>query len=465
MTRRRRSVAMIVAATLVTATTLVLGGLGLVSYLRDREEKRTRVGRVAEVEANVLAVSLALPIWNIDRPQIEKVLEAMGATPGNYAVVVQAAGATHARVRDAHWRFVPSDGRFATDGLASVRRDIVFNGEQIGTVQVYATPKFVEAELRRSLLWLVLSILTVDVLLVLCVYFALRPTVLRPLVEIERFAVAVSEGARPPSIGGAGGAAELASLRASIESMVRLLDARYAELQKQEEELRQSERMSAIGKLVAGVAHEVRNPLFGISAALDALEAELDKGPDLEEYMKALRSDVSRLSRLMNDLLEYGRPQKLAPHEQSILPVVAEAVRMCGPRAREKHIELRQQTPEALPIVAIDADRMVQVFKNVVENAIEFSPAGDAVAISLREEDGGAVAVVCTVADRGPGFRAADLPHVFDPFFTRRPGGTGLGLAIVQKIVADHGGSVAAMTGSEGGATSEIRLPAAGLSQ
>lgn len=460
MPGRRLSVRAIVAATLVTATTLVLAAFGLVSYFRDRDEKQKRLRAIVSVEANVLAVSLALPIWNIDRAQIAKVIEAMGATPGNYAVVVHSAGVTQAYARDAHWKFVPSDGRFSSADLVSESRNVFFGKEQIGTLQLYATPKFLRAESRASLLSLVIRILTVDVLLVVCVYFILWRTVLRPLVGIERFALAVSEGARPEATGGLDAAEELASLHASIDSMVRLLDARYAELVENQELLRQSERMSAIGALVAGVAHEVRNPLFGISATVDALEVELGEGADVEEYMKALRSDVSRLSRLMHDLLEYGRPQRLTAHEQSLLPVVAEAVRMCGARAREREVELRQDASNVLPGVAIDADRMVQVFKNVVENAIDFSPAGDAVAISLHADPQPAATVVCTIADRGPGFRPEDLPHVFEPFFTRRPGGTGLGLAIVQKIVADHGGSVAAFRGAAGGAMIEIRLPA-----
>ncbi len=407
MPPRRLSVRAIVAATLVMATTIVLGAFGLASYVRDRDEKQKRLRAVVSVEANVLAVSLALPIWNIDRAQIAKVIEAMGATPGNYAVVVHSAGVTQAYARDAHWNFVPSDGKFPVTDLISDSRNVVLGKERIGTLQIHATPKFLRAELRASLISLVVRILTVDVLLVLCVYFILWRTVLRPLVGIERFALAVSEGARPQATGGLDAAEELASLHASIDSMVRLLDARYAELIENQDLLRQSERMSAIGALVAGVAHEVRNPLFGISATVDALEVELGDGADVEDYMKALRSDVSRLSRLMHDLLEYGRPQRLAAHEQSILPVVAEAVRICGPRAREREVELRQDASHALPGVAIDADRMIQVFKNVVENAIDFSPAGDAVAISLHEDQHSASTVVCTIADRGPGFRPA----------------------------------------------------------
>jgi PAS domain S-box-containing protein len=225
-----------------------------------------------------------------------------------------------------------------------------------------------------------------------------------------------------------------------------------------EEALRRSERMSIMGALVGGVAHEVRNPLFGIAAALDAFEAEFERERDKDEYVRALRSDVGRLNRLMQDLLDFGRPQEAARHAQSIRPVLDEAVRICAPRAKEKQIEIRQQIGDELPPAAINADRMLLVFKNVVENAIEFSPAGTAVTIAV---DNAQPSLVLSIADRGPGFNPEDVPHVFEPFYTRRRGGSGLGLAIAQKIVSEHEGTITAMNGAEGGGKIEIRLPAA----
>jgi PAS domain S-box-containing protein len=254
---------------------------------------------------------------------------------------------------------------------------------------------------------------------------------------------------------------ELSMRRAMIGGEPRVIIAGrdITQRRQMEEALRQSERMSTIGALVAGVAHEVRNPLFGIAATLDAFEAEIGVTEATAEYMKVLRNDVARLSRLMTDLLEYGRPPQIARHVQPIAPIIAEAVRVCAVRAREKRIEVRTRFDEALPAVAVDTDRMLQVFKNLVENAIEFSNDGETVTLDAWADRNGGSSLVCSVADAGPGFRAEDLPHVFEPFFTRRPGGNGLGLAIVQKIVTDHGGVITAHNAEGGGARVEIRIP------
>lgn len=226
-----------------------------------------------------------------------------------------------------------------------------------------------------------------------------------------------------------------------------------------QESLRMNERMSAMGQLMAGVAHEVRNPLFGISAALDAFEAEFGQTPEFEEYIERLRSDTDRLRRLMNDLLDYGRPSALQREVQPFAPLVERAFGVCLPLAREKHVELQIRIQEPLPVVAFDQERMLQVLTNVIQNAIAFTGRESTISIDARADG---VDLVCAVSDQGPGFRAEDIPHVFNPFFTRRSGGTGLGLAIVHRIVGDHGGSVTVRNrgtgGQAAGAVVEVRL-------
>lgn len=227
-----------------------------------------------------------------------------------------------------------------------------------------------------------------------------------------------------------------------------------------EAELRRSQTLSAMGALVAGVAHEVRNPLFGISATLDALEAHVEGGQDLAElpqFFQVLRGQVGRLTDLMQDLLDYSRPPAIEPHLLPIGSVVARAVIACDPLARQQGVEIRTAVPDGLPLLRLDRDRLSQALINLVENAIQHSAEGGAVSIRAAPLPEDAVEVA--VRDSGPGIAPDDLPCLFEPFFSRRAGGTGLGLSIVQRIVEEHGGRVSAANHPEGGACLSIRLP------
>jgi HAMP domain-containing protein len=250
MKAKRRSVAVVVvAAVLVAVATVVLATFGAVNHLSRRAEQQRRLRLEQGAQADQLAAGLVVAVWNIDRAQIDKIIEALAATPAVEAVYVTAAGRVHARVRDAEWRLVPSSESPPARGALVEDREITFSGEPIGSLRITATPRFIEADLRRSLVTLAGAVVATDILLVLGVYFVLWRLVLRPLLAVERYAVAVSaerSGAAAPIAPAF--TAELASLQTSIETMVRLLDQRYAELREEmarrlelQESLRRSE--------------------------------------------------------------------------------------------------------------------------------------------------------------------------------------------------------------------------------
>jgi len=230
-----------------------------------------------------------------------------------------------------------------------------------------------------------------------------------------------------------------------------------AELARLQEEVRRNEVMALIGSLVAGFAHEARNPLFGISAVLDALAARFGEGSEFAEHFALLRRDVKRLNDLMQDLLEFGRPTSYADRaSQPIGRVLADAVSECATLRESSGVDVAVQVADEGACVAANA-RLVRAFQNLLQNAIQFSPRGSAVTIDATLCEPGVIS--CVVRDRGPGVAAADLPRLFEPFYTRRRGGTGLGLAIVQRIVEEHRGTVAAANHPEGGAEITVRLP------
>ena len=253
-----------------------------------------------------------------------------------------------------------------------------------------------------------------------------------------------------------------------LKLTVRALQTEISERKRAEEEqerlhasLRRAETLSALGTLVAGVAHQVRNPLFGTSSVLDAMEARLGTREEYRPYLEALRDSISRLTVLMNELMEYGRLPGSNRAPGSIADVFSDAASACRELARKAQVEIEGSVPADTSSVLMDRPRLSRVLENLIENAIQHSVPGGTVSVSAREARiEGATWVEVEVEDSGPGFREADLPRIFDPFFTRRPGGTGLGLALVERIVAGHGGSVTASNRPGGGACIRVRIPA-----
>ena len=220
-----------------------------------------------------------------------------------------------------------------------------------------------------------------------------------------------------------------------------------------EASLRQSEMMSLLGSLVAGVAHEVRNPLFGISSILDAFETRFSDRTEYKRYTDVLRDEIGRLTVLMEELLEYGKPYRGELYVVALEEMVARSIRSCLPAAEVASVTIESDISSSLPTIKTDRRRLSKVFVNLIENAIQHSPTGGVVRIEGRlVSDGKQDWIQCCVKDAGRGIAAEDLPRIFEPFFSKRRGGTGLGLAIAQRIMQEQGGKLIATNNPEGGA-------------
>jgi PAS domain S-box-containing protein len=232
------------------------------------------------------------------------------------------------------------------------------------------------------------------------------------------------------------------------------------ELLRLQQSVRESESMAELGQLVAGVSHEVRNPLFGMSATLDAFELKHGTDPTFSRYLTALRRELTRMSDLVRDLLDYGKPLDLKFEPVDLNSIFREAGEITTGLLQDKQVRLVLNVPQKLPDVRADVKRLVMVVVNLISNAIHYAPTETTVRIAVHEtNDGERSWLWCAVKDEGPGFNPQDLVRVFQPFYTRRKGGTGLGLSIVERIISKHGGVVRASNHPHGGAEVMFGLP------
>jgi PAS domain S-box-containing protein len=227
-----------------------------------------------------------------------------------------------------------------------------------------------------------------------------------------------------------------------------------------EASLRESKLMSLLGSVVAGVAHEVRNPLFGISSILDAFEKRFSNRAEYQRYTDVLRSEIGRLTILMEELLEYGKPFLGELYPASLEEMISRSIRACLPAAAVAHVTLVNEVRQAFPRIMVDRRRLSTVFINLIENAIQHSPTDGRVTVeAFMTAEGDQHWIDCVINDLGPGIQDEDLPKIFEPFFSKRRGGTGLGLAIAQKTMEAHGGKLLATNNPEGGARMIARFP------
>ncbi|MFI5179543.1 MAG: ATP-binding protein [Vicinamibacterales bacterium] len=222
-----------------------------------------------------------------------------------------------------------------------------------------------------------------------------------------------------------------------------------------QESVRRSETMAQLGSIVSGVAHEVRNPLFAISSLVDAWAVQPHR--DSTPFVDALRGEVGRLRTLMLDLLEYGRPAKSTRQAHGLHGIIHGAIRACSHEAEARRVRVVTEMFDDFGVM-MDPRRLERVFINLIQNAVQHAPADSAVRVEVMPAADPSQASIA-IRDSGPGIAPSDLPRLFTPFFSRRPGGFGLGLAITERIVSEHQGKVSAANHPAGGAVMTVWLP------
>jgi signal transduction histidine kinase len=206
-----------------------------------------------------------------------------------------------------------------------------------------------------------------------------------------------------------------------------------------EEKLRQQDRLAALGKVVSGVAHEVRNPLNSIKLTLQLLERRLKKGVATSTEVQECMQEIDRLDMIVGRLLAFGRPAMTNRHPQNIAPIIAQAVKMVHEPMQTKDVRIDVFAPENGLAADVDGPQIIQVLINLLLNAIEASPACGAVQLTAGNSDSN---LWIKIQDAGKRIPDDIRPHVFDAYYTTKLTGSGLGLSVSREIMANHGGSL-----------------------
>ena len=226
-------------------------------------------------------------------------------------------------------------------------------------------------------------------------------------------------------------------------------------LRRMEVAVRRADRLAAVGKLAAGLAHEIRNPLASMTGSIELLSGTPGLSQSDKKLLSIVHREAERLEALVSDFLEFARPTTPQLSQTDARQVVEETIAVFRTSARQRGLELELLPGGPLPLRA-DPGQLKQVLWNLLANASDATPAGGRVAIRAFLDNG---EVVIEVADSGSGIAPEDLLKIFDPFFTTKERGTGLGLATVHRIVEGHGGRVEVTSNPGKGSAFRIRLP------
>jgi PAS domain S-box-containing protein len=207
-----------------------------------------------------------------------------------------------------------------------------------------------------------------------------------------------------------------------------------------EKRIRESERLAHIGKLTTSLAHEIRNPLSSVKINSQIILKNTEFDGNDKRRMEIVVQEISRLERILDEMLDFARPVKLKLEPVSINDVMDSCLEIMDARIREKDISVKKLYSKKLPQILVDHEKMEQAIINVLLNAVEVLREGGHIEVVTKRlrTDGGALQV--DISDDGPGVSREDLPYIFDPFFSNKKKGTGLGLSNVKKIIEAHGG-------------------------
>lgn len=245
---------------------------------------------------------------------------------------------------------------------------------------------------------------------------------------------------------------DIGSVADSINTMAEELEKK----EKLEEQLARTEKLASLGQMISGVAHEIRNPLGIIRGTVQLMERDFKNDTRLTEYIKIVKEQSDRESKVIQELLDYARPSKQMLIEMNINMLIKSVLSFTNKYIQDKHVKIINELEEKISLVNIDCDKIKQVFVNIIINACEAMENGGTLKISTKEKDG---FIITSFEDNGTGMDDEQIKNIFNPYYTTKASGTGLGLSISNGIIQLHGGFIEVISKKGEGSKFIIKIP------
>ncbi|MGV8074641.1 MAG: ATP-binding protein [Syntrophobacteraceae bacterium] len=263
-------------------------------------------------------------------------------------------------------------------------------------------------------------------------------------------------------------AGQLKDRQNKLEERVILSEAELKEtdvkLKQTEEAAARSQQLASLGRLAAGVAHEIRTPLTSLKMFLQSLETEMEISGEYEEDFQVAMTQIKRMEATINRFLDFARPQDPLFAEVDVRELIENSMLVVGPRAKQQETIIRTRIADSLPLIRGDGKQLEEALLNLMVNGLEaVGFSGELILTAYTEsypvEKELREFIRIDIADTGPGIKEETIPNLFDPFFTTKPTGTGLGLSIVYATLRRHGGRVSVENRAGNGATFSLFIP------
>jgi len=299
-----------------------------------------------------------------------------------------------------------------------------------------------------QLLWAMVALLLLTLLVAGWVSTRLAARIAQPIMGLTEYTRRYRKGERSNPVSAPAALSEVGELTQAYTDMIEALE-------RSREQIVRAGKLAVVGEMAAVMAHEVRTPLGILRSSAQLLERQPDLGEKERELTGFIISETDRLNRLVSTLLECASPRApdFRPHD--IHAIAEHVLDLLASRAQSRGVRLQRDLQAQPAVLVCDREQMVQVFLNLVINALQATGAGGCIVIATRND---AESMLLSVCDDGPGVPTELRQRVFDPFFTRREGGIGLGLTIVQQIVQGHRGEIQVAESEWGGTCFNIRF-------